>query len=95
MWSKKHMAMLLAAAATLTGCSTYSLKELRHTEPKGDAFQTALSKLYMAQAISDEKAYSWFTSMHFADKGLTLAYGKDVEPEMPKTGIFQARFCPP
>ncbi len=82
MWGKKHTGLLLITTL-LAGCSTYSLKELRHTTPKGDPFQVSLSKLYMDYAIQEEKNYDWFTSMHFADKGLSLAYGKDVEPEDP------------
>jgi outer membrane protein OmpA-like peptidoglycan-associated protein len=73
----------VAVSCLVAGCSTYSLKELRHTTPKGTAYQNALSKLYMEFAIQEEKAYDWFSSMHFADKGLTAAYGNDVEPEIP------------
>lgn len=82
--SKKSI-LVLAGLCALAGCSTYSLKELRHTTPKGNAFQTALSRLYMDYAIQEEKNYDWFTSMYFADKGLVAAYGKDVEPEQPES----------
>lgn len=79
----KRGLMALAITGMLAGCSTYSLEELRHATPKGTAFQTALSKLYRDFAIQEEKDYDWFTSMYFADKGLTAAYGNDVEPEDP------------
>lgn len=75
---------LLAATCLIVGCSTYSLKELRHTTPKGSEFQKSLSRLYMEYAIEEEKNYDWFTSMHFADKGLLAAYGNDVDPEKPE-----------
>ena len=32
-------------------------------------------------ATRGEKEYDWFNSWHFADKGLMLAYGKDMGPE--------------
>lgn len=65
----------------VSGCSTYSLEELRHTTPKGSKFQNALAKLYMDFADSEEKDYDWKNSWHFADKGLLAVYGKDTTPE--------------
>ena len=82
------------AVSLLAGCSTYSLKELRHTTPKGTPFQTALAKLYTDYAIQEEKNYDWFTSMYFADKGLRAAYGKDVEPEQPENWNVPASVLP-
>lgn len=67
----------------LSGCATYSLEELRRIEPVGTPFQKALSRHYKEFASSEEKQYDWADSMHFADKGLMAAYGKDVEPENP------------
>jgi outer membrane protein OmpA-like peptidoglycan-associated protein len=72
---------LLVAAVLATGCSTYSLKELRHAKPSEVPYQQALATLYMNYAMQEEKNYDWFTSMHFADKGLMAIYGKDVQPE--------------
>jgi OOP family OmpA-OmpF porin len=69
------------AAILLSGCSTYSLEELRHTTPSGSEFQKTLAKLYMDFADDEEKDYDWRNSWHFADKGLLAAYGKDVAPE--------------
>jgi outer membrane protein OmpA-like peptidoglycan-associated protein len=84
----------MAAVSLLAGCSTYSLKELRHTTPKGTAYQAALAKNYMDYAIQEEKNYDWFTSMYFADKGLRAAYGKDVEPEQPENWDVSAKVLP-
>jgi outer membrane protein OmpA-like peptidoglycan-associated protein len=73
---------LLALACSLTsGCIMYRLEELRNTTPSGTPFQTELSRMYMDFATKEEKDYDWRNSWHFADKGLMLAYGKDVGPE--------------
>lgn len=74
-------ALLLAGLALLGGCSTYSLEKLRRAEPKGDAFQTELARLYMDFATEEEAQYDWPDSWYFADKGLALAYGHDQPPE--------------
>lgn len=65
----------------ISGCSTYSLEELRHTTPKGSKFQNSLAKLYMDFADLEEKDYDWQDSWYFADKGLLAVYGKDTVPE--------------
>ncbi|MEZ5690168.1 MAG: hypothetical protein R3D71_00700 [Rickettsiales bacterium] len=65
----------------VTGCSAYSLQELRKTTPKGSEFQKELSRFYMKLAESEEKDYDWRDSWYFADKGLVAAYGHDVNPE--------------
>lgn len=69
--------MLLPVSA----CSTYSLQELRHTKPQGNAFQNELAKLYMNFSDSEEKDYDWQDSWYFADKGLLAVYGKNTAPE--------------
>ncbi len=73
--------MLLAVLLCASGCSTYSLQELRQTTPSGNAFQKALTKRYLEFAQIDEERYDWFNSMHFADKGLLAAYGQEIGPE--------------
>lgn len=75
--------LLIAALGLLlvSACSTYSLEELRHTAPRGNAFQSELAKLYMNFADSEEKDYDWQDSWYFADKGLLAAYGREVSPE--------------
>ncbi len=78
-WARMAMAALLL----LPGCASYSLQKLRQTPPTGTPFQTALSRLYMDFAESEEKQYDWSDSWHFADKGLMLAYGHDMPPETP------------
>ena len=77
----KRIALALLALC-LTGCSTYSLEELRHAELKGNAFQQALAKEYIQFASVEERNYNWASSGHFADKGLTAAYGNDIGPEL-------------
>lgn len=67
--------------ALLTACQTYSLEKLRRAEPKGNEFQQALAKEYLAFASQEEMNFNWGNSWYFADKGLTAAYGSDVGPE--------------
>jgi OmpA-OmpF porin, OOP family len=63
------------------GCTTWSLEELRQATPTGDAFQTALSQKYRDFAEAEVENYDWWSQMYFADKGLSMAYGKDIGPE--------------
>ena len=65
----------------LSGCQAYSLQELRNANPTGSEFQQALAKEYLQLAAAEEANYNWNNSWHFADKGLTAAYGNDVGPE--------------
>lgn len=73
----------IVALFFLSGCITYSLEELRQVTPKGTPFQQALSAHYRSYAESEEQQYDWFDSAYFADKGLQVAYGKDMPPEDP------------
>ncbi|NBO20194.1 MAG: hypothetical protein EBV03_13435, partial [Proteobacteria bacterium] len=77
----RRVALLGLASSLTSGCIMYRLEELRHTTPQGSAFQTELSRMYMDFATQEEKLYDWRDSWYFADKGLMLAYGKDVGPE--------------
>lgn len=77
-----RLSLLAVATCLSSGCMMYRLEELRRTAPAGNAFQNELSQLYMQFAIQEEKNYDWQDSWYFADKGLMLAYGKDVEPEL-------------
>ena len=79
-WARNILSLAVVAVMTQS-CIMYRLEELRHTTPSGNGFQNALSKLYMDFATAEEKDYDWANSWHFADKGLMLAYGKDVGPE--------------
>lgn len=65
----------------LAGCQAYSLQELRNITPTGSEFQQALAKEYLQFSAVEESNYNWGNSWHFADKGLTAAYGHDVGPE--------------
>ncbi len=89
----KHLQ--LACMLMLSGCSTYSLEELRHTEPQGSPFQKALAREYMAYSSGEEQNYDWFDSWHFADKGLMAAYGNDVGPEDLSTRNLKTEFSIP
>ena len=65
----------------LAACQPYSLQELRSINPTGTEFQQALAKEYLLLASQEEQNYNWRDSWHFADKGLSAAYGNDVGPE--------------
>ncbi|MDX2073685.1 MAG: OmpA family protein [Alphaproteobacteria bacterium] len=73
--------LCITALLFLAGCQPYSLQELRNATPTGSEFQQALAKEYLQLAAAEEANYSWSNSWHFADKGLTAAYGNDVGPE--------------
>ena len=73
--------LAVTLALLLSGCAMYRLEDLRQTKPTGNAFQTALARMYMDLATQMEKGYDWVPSWHFAEKGLLLAYGHDVPPE--------------
>lgn len=73
--------LTVALAFMLSGCAMYRLEELRQAKPTGNAFQTALARMYMDLATQMEKGYDWVPSWHFAEKGLMLAYGHNVAPE--------------
>lgn len=80
----RHALVAILSLMLLTACdSTSSLKELRHAEPSGDAYQAALASRYQDYAESKVAAYDWWTSKYFADKGLMAAYGREVLPEDP------------
>lgn len=80
----RNALVALLSLVLLSACdSTASLKELRHAEPSGDAYQAALASRYQDYAESKVAAYDWWTSKYFADKGLMAAYGREVLPEDP------------
>ncbi len=72
---------LLVIIHAVTGCTTYSLQELRSTTPKGTPFQAALAVKYLRFAEEEAANYDWVDSAYFADKGLVAAYGDNVAPE--------------
>ncbi len=73
---------VLAALCMLSACdTTRSLRELRSLTPTGDDYQQALAANYRELAEEKEKTYEWEASKYFADKGLMVAYGRDIEPE--------------
>lgn len=80
----RHAVVALVSLFLLSACdSTASLKQLRHAEPSGNAYQAALASRYQDYAESKVAAYDWWTSKYFADKGLMAAYGREVLPEDP------------
>ncbi len=78
----RNIAVISLALLLVSGCLRVSLEVLRDVKPKGNKFQTALMKEYLAFSEKEAAQYDWVDSEHFARKGLMLARGKDVEPEM-------------
>lgn len=77
------LVMPAVAALLLVACSNPSLEKLRHTPPKGTAFQNELAKLYMTYAQVEQNLSHYESSSRFAEKGLQAAYGNDVQPFEP------------
>ncbi len=73
--------LLASSAFSVSGCQIYRLQELRNISPSGSEFQQALAREYLRFAEEEEMNYNWKNSWHFADKGMTAAYGNDVGPE--------------
>lgn len=68
----------------LTACdSTLSLKDLRQAPMNEDPYRAALAAEYRDFSEEKQRAYDWWTSKYFADKGLFAAYGREVAPEDP------------
>jgi OOP family OmpA-OmpF porin len=72
--------MMMVGCASFPG-TTFQLEELEKTAPSGSPFTQDLAFEYKALASSERAQYSWFTSQHFARKGLKAAAGTSVAPE--------------
>lgn len=72
---------LLLVVLMATGCSNYSLEELRHVDPKGSEFNQTLTRRYLDFAEEHARRYNWVEAARFADKGLMAAYDSEVGPE--------------
>lgn len=73
--------VLLLAMLWLTACSGETLEALRAATPTGTPFQQALAKYYLDFADQEASRFDWWSSQHFAAKGLAAAYGDAVQPE--------------
>ncbi|MFZ4125280.1 MAG: hypothetical protein ACOYJ2_04325, partial [Rickettsiales bacterium] len=81
----KHVLVSIFALLALTACdTTASLKDLRNVAPNKDLYYATLASHYQDYAEAELKAYDWWSSKYFADKGLLAAYGKEVQPEHPE-----------
>jgi OmpA-OmpF porin, OOP family len=85
---------LLAILGGVSACTTGSLQQLRRTTPTGNAFNAALSQLYLAFSESEAKQYDWWNSKYFAEKGLKAVYGHDTQPENLADWDIDAPFLP-
>ena len=73
-------ALFLVVTLAACGQST-KLDELRQAAPKGTAFQNELAALYLTYAEVEQQYGNYDASTFFAEKGLSAAYGNDLEPE--------------
>lgn len=74
-------AFYLLAILVLSACSGATLESLRQAKPTGTPFQQALAKYYLDFSDQEASRYDWWSSQHFAEKGLTATYGETVQPE--------------
>jgi OOP family OmpA-OmpF porin len=65
----------------LVACAGDGLEKLRQATPTGTPFQQALAKYYLDFADQEADRFDWWSSQHFASKGLAASYGSDVQPE--------------
>ncbi len=80
----RYLIPSILALLTLVACdTTASLSELQHIKPPENPYDDALKTQYQALAEKELRNYDWWSSQHFADKGLLAAEGKDVAPEDP------------
>lgn len=81
---KKHHLAFLALACLLQACATtFALQELREVQPVDSPFHAELAQLYLDFSENEADQYDWRASQLFAEKGLMVAYGNNVEPEHP------------
>jgi OOP family OmpA-OmpF porin len=76
---KQFISLLLVVG--LTACGSLNLNKLRHTELEKDDFHTTLAREYLAFSESEANQYDWRSVNIFSTKGLSVSYGKDIEPE--------------
>ncbi len=74
---------LVALCAVVSGCTDFALRELRQVEPVDSPFHQTLAGLYLDFSENEADQYDWDSSEHFAQKGLMVAYGNNVELENP------------
>jgi OOP family OmpA-OmpF porin len=72
---------VLLLSLLVTACNS-SLVQLQKTEPVGTPYQMYLAREYLDFAEAEADQYDWFDSGHFSRKGLKLARGEDVKPEI-------------
>lgn len=79
-----RLVISVMAIFALTACNAgWDLDNLRRAPMKGSAYQTALAKKYRAYSEAEAKNFDWWSSQYFAKKGLSVAYGRNVQPENP------------
>lgn len=80
--SRRAVSLGLMAVLLLSACiGTGKLEELREITPKSSAFNNALARHYLKFAQAEADRYDWFSSRHFAEKGLAAANGQATAPE--------------
>jgi len=62
-------------------CSCMSLERLKKTHNTSEGFNGQLSRMYLKLAESEAEEYDWYSSEHFARKGLRAARHQIVMPD--------------
>lgn len=74
-----RLKLSLCLLLLLSACSDNTLDALRTADLPQDPYYNELSRLYLTLAETESKAYDWESSEYFSNKGLSAAYGHDVE----------------
>lgn len=80
---KQRLSIFLCALLLQACATTFALQELREVEPVDSPFHAELAHLYLQFSENEADQYDWYSSQLFAEKGLMVAYGNNVEPENP------------
>ena len=74
--------LIILLLSFLPAC--HGVDDLDRTKIEGQGFNQDLAARYRKFADREARDYDWIDAEHFAQKGLKLAKGADVEPEQPQ-----------
>src|SRR5512132_4597043 len=83
--SRMLSVVALSLAVLATGaCVNRQLSEAQSTQPRGTAFDNALSRDYLAMAQSEGAQWDYKDTETFARRSLAAAQGKPTLPDEPR-----------
>jgi OOP family OmpA-OmpF porin len=81
-FSKSRYKLFMLIATMLLSNACTRLETFQRVSPQTDLFTQSLLKHYQNFATDEAAQYDWTSSQHFIDKGMKLAYGKSISPEL-------------